>query len=484
MATRIYKQYREKAREAARSATIAARSPNALRAWNDFAYFAEYVTGKTAAEHHLEWITELVTGISSQTLELVAGDNLSILAPRGSAKSTWIAMWVAWVIGHNPSIQIIYVSYSESVALSRSRIIKRIIESPKYREVFPNVLPGKRWSDTDWEIRKDFAGVDSLDSDYTFYATGITGSITSRRSDLVVYDDIIKSSESIENPEVREKITTNYSEVIRPTLKPGGRQVNIGTRFRADDIHCTDFIPAKGWKQIVQQAIVDDDDGKEVSYWPERFTLEELQALREDSPVAFSFQYQNRVMRSSETSIDPLWIKHGEFPDHFDSLCIGGDLSASLRERADYTVFVLGGRVGNKFYILDIRRGRWSGNIEKLDQIIELWADWGELPITLCAEAVAYQSSLKGDFTHYLVNEKQIFNIQYQQPTTKGDKLQRLRGVSGLFQNGLVTFNQYRMMGRLVDELINFGAMDKDDCVDALVYCLVGLMGRRKLEVA
>lgn len=106
-----------------------------------------------------------------------------------------------------------------------------------------------------------------------------------------------------------------------------------------------------------------------------------------------------------------------------------------------------------------------------------------ELSMMLCAEAVAYQSSLKGDFTHYLVNDRQIFNIMYQQPTTKGDKLQRLRGVSGLFQNGLVTFNQYRMMGRLVDELINFGAIDKDDCVDALVYCLVGLMGRRKLEV-
>lgn len=483
MATKVYKQYKDKARKAARSATIAARSPAALQAWNDVACFGEYVAGKVAAKHHLDWLEELVTLKNSQTLELIAGDNLSILAPRGSAKSTWIAIWIAWVIGHNPGIQIIYVSYSESVALSRSRIIKRIIKSAKYREVFPNVLPGQRWSDTDWEIRKDFAGIDDLDSDYTFYATGITGSITSRRSDLVVFDDIIKSSESIENPEVREKITTNYSEVIDPTLKPGGRMVNIGTRFRADDIHCTDFTVAQGWKVIEQQAIID-DDGEEASYWPERFTLESLQKRRKRSPVIFSFQYQNRIMRVSEISIDPAWIKHGDFPDKFDALCIGGDLSASLKERADYTVFVLGGRVGNQFYILDMRRGRWSGNIEKLDQIIELWQDWEELPMSLCAEAVAYQSSLRGDFIQYLINEKNVLNITYNQPTTKGDKLQRLRGVSGVFQNGLVTFNQYRMMGRLVDELINFGSMDKDDCVDAVVYCLNGLIGRRKLEVA
>ncbi|MCC5670093.1 hypothetical protein LC653_41460 [Nostoc sp. CHAB 5784] len=91
------------------------------------------MAGKAAATHHLDWITELVTGKSSQGLNLVAGDSLSILAPRGSTKSTWIAMWVAWVIGHNPSIQIIYVSYSESVALSRSQATRL---KCSYREFF------------------------------------------------------------------------------------------------------------------------------------------------------------------------------------------------------------------------------------------------------------------------------------------------------------------------------------------------------------
>lgn len=484
MSSKLYLPGRYRARELIKVATMSSASPEALLAREDLGKFGEFVAGKIPQPHHQEWIDVLVTGEDSDALKQIAGGNLDILAPRGSAKSTWIALFVAWVIGHNPGIRIIYVSYSESVALSRSRLIKRIIESPKYREVFPWILPGKRWSDTDWEIRKSFAGVTDLDADFTLYAVGITGSINSRRSDLVVGDDLIKSSAAIESLEVREKIVTNWSEVIEPTLVPGGRIVDIGALFSAVDIHCTDFTEANGWRRIIQSAIVTDPEtGEERSYWEERFKLKNLQTIRHKKPIIFSFQYQNRITRVSEISIDPNWINHGEIPEHFDSLVIGGDLSASEREKSDWTVFVLAGRSGNKFYILDLRRGRWAGNIDKLDQIIELWEDWDCLPMSLAAEAVAYQASLKGDFTQYLVNKKGVTNIIYQQPLVKGDKLQRLRGVSGLFQHGLVIFNQYRVMSRLIDELVNFGSIDHDDCVDAIVYALQALAGRRKLEV-
>lgn len=473
-----------KARESSRAATIVDASEEALIARFDLGFFGEYVAGKVPAIHHREWIDALVTNENSEALKLIAGTNIDILAPRGAAKSTWIALFVAWVIGHNPGIRIIYVSYSESVALSRSRLIKRIIESPKYREVFPWILPGKRWSDTDWEIRKDFANVTDLDADFTLYAVGITGSINSRRSDLIVGDDLIKSSKSIEQQEVREKITNNWSEVVEPTLVPGGRIVDIGTLFSAFDIHCTDFTPENGWKRIIQSAIITNlETGEEESYWKERFKLHNLQTIRHKKPIIFSFQYQNKVTRISETSIAPEWIKFADIPEHFDSLVIGADLSASQREKSDWTVFVLAGRVCNQFYILDMRRGRWVGNIDKLDQIIELWEDWECLPMSLAAEAVAYQASLKGDFTQYLVNQKGVTNIIYQQPVTRGDKLERLRGVTGLFQNGLVVFNQYRVLQRLIDELVNFGAIDHDDCADAVVYALQALAGRRRLEV-
>ena len=127
---------------------------------------------KTPADHHKSWFPYLVTGDDSTELQGIAGGYLSILAPRGSAKSTWLALYAAFAIGLNPHIQIIYVGYSESVALKQSRMIKRIIASKKYRQVFPHIRPGKSFSDRSWEIDKEYAGVTTLDSEYSFYAVG------------------------------------------------------------------------------------------------------------------------------------------------------------------------------------------------------------------------------------------------------------------------------------------------------------------------
>lgn len=504
MSIKPYLRYQFQARSTANKGHQSTMSEEAADARMDLGLFGEYVADKAPADHHQEWIDALVTYRNNECLKLVAGDNLEILAPRGSAKSTWIALFVAFAIGHNPGIPIIYASYSENVALSRSRIIKRIIESSKYREVFPNIKPGKRWADSDWEIDKEFAGVTDLDFDYTFYATGILGSITSRRSGLIIYDDLIKSSESIANPDIRERMVTNIGEVLQPTLIPGGRQIDIGTRFRADDVHAVEFTEERGWEVIVQSAIVEDDDGHRESYWPERFTLESLEETEKDKPVIFSFQYQNVITRISEISINPDWIKKGQIPLEFDTYIIGCDLSASEKEKSDYTVFILLGKNHDDphVYALDVVRGRWSGNVSKINELLKMLAEWGLIEygdsdhhgkptyysgsqtVYLCAEGVAYQSSLEGDWKQRVLQELQISNIVYRKAKTVGDKLSRLKGVSGLFENGVVVFNQHAHFGRTIRELTNFGSLDHDDCVDAMVYGLRSITARRPLDAA
>lgn len=502
MSTKIYLPSRLKARELSRKATIKDPSPEAQRAREDFSWFGEYVLGIKAMPHHQVWIDALVTGQDSSQLKKVAGPNTAILAPRGSGKSTWYGAFVAWTLGHNPDCQIIYCAYSENVSLTRSRLIQRIIQSEKYKQVFPEILPGKRFSATDWEIDKSFVGVSDLESDYTLLAVGAGGSITSKRSKLVIVDDPVKSSEAIENPDIREKLETNWNEVLRPTLIPGGRVIAVGTRFRADDLFATTFIKDRGWRVIEQSAILEDPHtGREVSYWSERYPIEELQQLRESSPASFSFQFQNKIIRISETSIDPAWIKRGSVEtdiNKYDALVIGLDLSATERETSDYSAFVLAGRIDNHFYLLDARQGRWPGNIDKLNTLLDICMDWEILeqnskgryfsphgvPLYLHSEEVQYQASLAADFKHFIQNEHKIYNIIYRGVKAKGTKLARLRGVTGLFQNGLVTFNSFRAMGQLIDQATNFGSTAHDDLVDSMVYALMGLAQRAKLDVA
>jgi hypothetical protein len=79
-------------------------------------------------------------------------------------------------------------------------------------------------------------------------------------------------------------------------------------------------------------------------------------------------------------------------------------LSAGIKERNDYTVFVMGGRVGDKIHIIDCKRIRIMGNLEKLEALMEMMYEWGVVhkdgkdyhptgnTIDVWSEAVAYQA--------------------------------------------------------------------------------------------
>lgn len=489
MPCRVSLAERRAARVLLKSVSTEEPAPEFLRARQDFLLFRKVVCKRDSFTHHRRWSDILNTGIDSQCLIGCAGQNTDILAPRGSSKSTYLGEWTAWQIGRHSApdvqidIQILYLSFGVAAARSKSAVIKNIIATDEYQKVFPWVRPGKKWADEHWQIDLAWAGISAINSDFTLYCAGLAGSITSRRSHLVIIDDPVKSAESIANPTVREKVDSNWVNVIRPTMFEGARAVGLGTRYTPDDVHCTTFTKERDWLQVEESALLKTVDGEEVSYWPEQWSTEYLQKLRKDDPISFSFQYQNRIVRTSEVSIDPKWIHKGFPPTRFDAFAIGGDLSSSLKEKADYTVFVLAGRLGNDFWILDYRRGRWSGNREKIEKLIEIWEEWDCAPMDLAVESVAYQSSFKGDWLHYGVKEKNCNNLMYKEPQTRGDKLQRLKGITGLLANGLVKFNNWRDLSRIEWELVNFGAADHDDCADAVVYALQALVGKRPLEM-
>lgn len=488
---------RYKARELAKTACVAEPSPESLRARDDFGFFCEWVTRNSPeslkpAEHHKEWHHHLVTEQDSKCLLRIAGKNVDLLAPRGSAKSTVLTLYVAWVIGiHTQAarpLQILYISYALSAARAKSAAIKQVLTSPEYQEIFPSVKKGRKWSDDYWTIDRTFAGIKSTgNEEFTMICAGASGTITSKRSHLVILDDIIKSPEQIESIEVREKISRNWGSVIRPTMLEGGRAICLGTRFRADDIHETTFIPAKGWIQIEQQAIlVDEESGEERSYWGDMWSLEYLRQLRLEDAVSFAFQYMNKVMRVGDISLDPAWIHYSDIPESFDSLAVGIDLAASLKEKADFTVLTLVGKKDDRFYMLDYRRGKWVSNLEKLMQLVELYEEWAEpgTPFTVFPESVAYQASLAGDFVQYVHNQLHLYEMRCTPFTIKGDKLEKLRSVTGLYANGMVYYNQYKDWGYPIREMTDFGSMQHDDCMDSKVLVLRGLASRRRLEAA
>ena len=112
--TSIYSVYRRTARAAAKQQVVKKTSNVDIeKARKDFAYFCDVVGGKPPATHHLEWHKYLCTGDDSECLKSIAGPNIDILAPRGSAKSTVLGLYTAWAIGvhamHKMPLKILYI---------------------------------------------------------------------------------------------------------------------------------------------------------------------------------------------------------------------------------------------------------------------------------------------------------------------------------------------------------------------------------------
>ena len=498
--------YRRNAKAAARNQQI--KKPKNLedlkKARDDFGYFCDYVADKPPAFHHQEWNRKFVTNEDSSCLIKIAGPNIDLLAPRGSAKSTVLGLLTAWAIGvHTQAglpLQVLYLSYTVDIARSKSATIKRIIESKRYQEVFPKVRLLKNVTSNEyWSIDHKFAGIDTTgEEQFTLCAAGLKGSVTSKRSHLVMIDDAIKSAADIANPDIRKTMQENWNAVIAPTMFEGGRAICLGTRFRHDDIHSTTFNEQNNWIQIVLSAIQNDPKtGEEESYWPEMWSLEYLKEKKRQSPIAFSFQYMNQVVRQNELSLAPELIVKAEISTEFDTLGVGVDLSAGIREKNDYTVMVLGGRIDDRVHIIDYRRIRVMGNLEKLDAMKELLNDWSIIQVDqgglyypthstcdIWSEAVQYQASLEADFKRICLQNESLYNlIWHPVKGFRGDKLARFRGIMGMFEDRKIIFNRYRNFTNMFEELTNFGVSGHDDCVDALVWLVTGLMKKGHLQL-
>lgn len=341
--------------------------------------------------------------------------------------------------------------------------------------------------------------------------------ILSHNCHLVLLDDLIKSPEAIRAQSVRDAMVSNWENVIQFTRYDGSRAVCLGTRMTADDIYCTTFTPEKGWEVIEQSALLEREDGTEYSFWePEHdkapgMPLARLQEERERTPIAFAFQRQNKIVRVKEQSINPELIVRGTIPSRFDSLVLGCDLSAGRKESNDYTAMVLGGLVRgvdktpDEYWVVDCWEDRLMGNLEKLDAMIEIWEMWSHLlpttkiynpeigewrsrpetGLSLFFDSSAYGLSLQGDYEDYIVGQKKIvdWRVHPVPASGRGDKLYRLRKHTGLFTNKLVKFNLYgrtmsdgrRPMGRLIQQITEFGSTSHDDLSDSFELCMTGL---------
>jgi hypothetical protein len=250
----------------------------------DFPEFCEQYLDTKLFAHHLQWY-DLLEGRDPRDLHpaqrYVKGDPDTILinTPPEHAKSTTITVnYVTWRIVQDPSIRILLISKTQSLAAKFLFSIKqRLAESKAYAELQRDFGPPGGWSEgastwTSTQIR--VAGVDSGEKDYTVEAVGLGGQIYGTRTDLVIMDDCVDNTN---HQQFEAQIDWIQNIVGSRVADMGGRMLLVGTRMATVDLYSEILKPqyysdgASPWTYLTQPAVLQfaDDPKDWVTLWPE-----------------------------------------------------------------------------------------------------------------------------------------------------------------------------------------------------------------------
>jgi hypothetical protein len=109
------------------------------------------------------------------------------LPPRHLKSHLASVAFPAWCLGHEPSAQILCVSYAQELADKLSRDCRRILASDWYQRLFPTRLAPRHQAVPEFETTAQGSRV----------ATSVGGVLTGRGADLIVIDDPLKPEEAL-----------------------------------------------------------------------------------------------------------------------------------------------------------------------------------------------------------------------------------------------------------------------------------------------
>lgn len=174
-------------------------------------------------------------------------DQLDVLelTPRDHQKSHCLAVWCAWYITKNPSHTIAYISANSDLSVYQVGVIKEILESETYRELFPETLNWVRQSDGTWkhipeykwselEFRTAHPARKGV-REPTVKATSVGSTVTGFHFNVLALDDLVTQKNY--NSEVeRAKVARTYSE-FATVATTGSLTRVVGTRYHEKDLY-------------------------------------------------------------------------------------------------------------------------------------------------------------------------------------------------------------------------------------------------------
>src|SRR5262249_2639319 len=150
-------------------------------------------------------------------------------APPQHGKSQLVSIHLpACWLGRRPDDPIIFSSYAASLAESKSRQARRIVESDEFARLFPGITTSRESrAVNNWEISGHRGGM---------LAVGVGGPVTGHGGMLGIIDDPLENWEQAQSETIREKLWEWWRTTFRPRIWEGGSIVLVMTRWHEDDL--------------------------------------------------------------------------------------------------------------------------------------------------------------------------------------------------------------------------------------------------------
>jgi predicted phage terminase large subunit-like protein len=421
-----------------------------------------------AMNWHLEVIAAKLTAVRKGKIP-----RLIINLPPRHLKSLMASIaFPAWCLGHDPSAQILCVSYAEALSNKLARDCRSIMTSPWYQRIFPTRLAGHRQAVQEFITTRQGYRL----------ATSNGGVLTGRGADIILIDDPLKPEEALSDTQ-RNAANDWFDHTLYSRLndKRHGAIVIIMQRLHEDDL-VGHVLAQEPWDVVRFPAIAEEDEVREIAtilgprcftrrrgeaLHPEREPLETLEHICHTvGEYSFAGQYQQAPAPLGGGLVKEEWFRRygvNELPDRFDRIVQSWDTANKATELSDFNVCTTWGIKGKNFYLLGVLRRRLE--YPALKRAVR------EQQTLFSASVVLIEDKASGtQLIQELIADGFHRATRYK---PECDKIMRLHAQTAVIENGFVYIPQTApWLAEYLHEMLVFPKGKHDDQVDSTAQFL------------